>query len=69
MFYGCQNLESVPVLPALTLTSHCYYRMFYNCKKIDHIEAYFTTTPGTSYTNNWVYGVASSGTFVKNSNA
>ena len=26
----------------------------------------FTTTPGTDYTSNWVNGVASSGTFVKN---
>jgi hypothetical protein len=26
----------------------------------------FTTTPSTSYTNNWVDGVASTGTFVKN---
>ena len=29
----------------------------------------FTTTPSTTYTNNWVNGVASSGTFVKNKDA
>lgn len=29
----------------------------------------FTTTPSTSYTRDWVYGVSSSGTFVKNSAA
>ena len=29
----------------------------------------FTTEPSTSYMNNWVNGVASSGTFVKNSAA
>ena len=29
----------------------------------------FTTTPDSNYTNKWVSGVASSGTFVKNSAA
>jgi hypothetical protein len=29
----------------------------------------FTTTPSSSYTNNWVSGVSTTGTFVKNSAA
>jgi len=29
----------------------------------------FTTTPSNTYTNSWVLGVASTGTFVKNSAA
>ena len=29
----------------------------------------FTTTPSSTYTQNWVSGVASTGTFVKNSAA
>jgi hypothetical protein len=29
----------------------------------------FTTTPSTSYTDNWVSGVSATGTFVKNSAA
>lgn len=29
----------------------------------------FTTTPSTTYTSNWVQGVAASGTFIKNSSA
>jgi hypothetical protein len=29
----------------------------------------FTTTPSTTYTYNWVAGVASTGTFVKNASA
>ena len=29
----------------------------------------FTTTPSTTYTNNWVSGVSPNGTFVKNSAA
>jgi hypothetical protein len=43
--------------------------MFYGCFKLNYIKAMFTTTPSTSYMNYWVNGVASSGTFVKNSAA
>jgi hypothetical protein len=43
--------------------------MFYGCKKLNWIKAMFTTTPSTSYTNNWLYNVASTGTFVKNASA
>ena len=43
--------------------------MFANCTNLNYIKALFTTTPGTSYTSNWVSGVASTGTFVKNSAA
>lgn len=69
MFRGCSQLTTAPELPATTLTSNCYYRMFYSCSKLTYIKAMFTTAPSTSYTNNWVYHVASSGTFVKNSSA
>jgi len=69
MFYGCTNLTTAPELPATTLVSNCYYRMFYNCSRLNYIKAMFTTDPSTLYTSSWVYGVASSGTFVKNSAA
>ena len=70
MFYGCTNLVVGPKLFSLTLGSGAYKYMFYNCSKLNYVEAYFTTTPSTSYTNNWMYGVqTTSGTFVKNSSA
>ena len=69
MFRGCTSLTTAPTLPAKTLVSSCYNLMFYGCSKLNYIEAYFTTTPSTSYTYNWVYGVASTGTFVKASDA
>lgn len=59
------SIKIAPVLPAKILVSGCYQRMFYGCKSLSYIEAMFTTTPSRSYTNNWVYGVSSSGTFVK----
>jgi hypothetical protein len=69
MFNGCTSLTTAPELPATALTNYCYNYMFYGCSKLNYIKALFTTTPSTSYTNNWVSGVASSGTFVKNKNA
>lgn len=68
MFYECPNLISC-ILPATTLVSTCYNKIFYNCPKLNYIKAMFTTTPSGSYTLEWVYGVPSSGTFVKNSSA
>ena len=41
--------------------------MFESCRKLNYIKAMFTTTPSTTYTDNWVSGVSSIGTFVKNS--
>lgn len=69
MFNGCTSLITAPELPAITLVDYCYNGMFQNCTNLNYIKAMFTTTPSTSYTNNWVSGVASSGTFVKNSAA
>ena len=69
MFYNCSSLTTAPVLPATTLADSCYREMFYNCTSLNYIKAMFTTTPSTSYTRNWVNGVAATGTFVKNSAA
>lgn len=69
MFYSCTSLTSAPFLPIETLSANCYYQMFYNCTHLTYIKAMFTTEPSTSYTNNWVGKVASSGTFVMNSAA
>ena len=69
MFYGCSSLTTAPQLPATTLATECYNYMFYGCSKLNYIKAMFTTIPSNSYTNYWVSGVASSGTFVKNKNA
>ena len=69
MFQGCTSLVTAPELPAKVLTSNCYYYMFFNCSHINYIKALFTSTPSNTYTQNWVSGVASTGTFVKNSKA
>ena len=58
-------------LPATTLSNNCYYSMFQGCTNLSYIKAMFTTMPSAflTCTTNWVDGVSSSGTFVKNSAA
>lgn len=69
MFLNCSNLTTAPILPATTLVNYCYSSMFQGCSSLNYIKAMFTTTPSSTYTNNWVNGVSSTGTFVKNSAA
>jgi hypothetical protein len=65
MFEGCINIEKAPDLPASILVGNCYAGMFYGCKKLSYVKALFVTQPGILYTNNWLYDVAASGTFIK----
>lgn len=69
MFSGCTSLTTAPVLPATTLVEDCYRVMFYGCSSLNYIKCLATNDDiGTwHYTYDWVYGVASTGTFVKNS--
>ena len=69
MFQNCTSLTTAPELPATTLATGCYNFMFYGCTSLNYIKAMFTTTPSYTYTREWVSGVASTGTFVKNSAA
>ena len=69
MFSGCTSLVTAPALPATTLATNCYDTMFSGCTSLNYIKAMFTTEPSSSYTSNWVSGVSSSGTFVKNNSA
>ena len=69
MFYGCTGLTTAPELPATTLVSNCYSNMFRNCSRLNYIKAMFIELTPTNATSNWVNGVASTGTFVKNSAA
>ena len=69
MFNGCTGLTSAPDLPAEQLVSYCYYQMFNGCSSLNHVKAMFTTKPESIYTYNWLNGVKSTGTFVKNAAA
>lgn len=67
--YRLSAIEEAPVLPAKELVSNCYNSMFRECANLRYIKALFTTTPNDTYTKNWVYGIASEGTFIKNKDA
>ena len=68
MFKGCKSLTVAPELPAITLVDSCYQFMFQNCTSLNYIKCLATDISASDCTKNWVSGVASTGTFVKNPN-
>jgi hypothetical protein len=69
MFSGCSSLEIGPTLNALTLSQQCYYRMFQNCSSLRYIKMMATDISASQCLSEWVSGVSSTGTFVKNAAA
>ena len=69
MFCNCINLITAPTLLANTLTSYCYYYMFKGCSKLNYIKMLATNVSASGCMSYWVQGVASTGTFVKHTNA
>ena len=67
MFEGCTSLTTAPALPATTLANHCYNYMFQGCTSLNYIKCLATDISASYCTSSWLFGVASSGTFVKNS--
>ena len=65
MFKACMSLETAPDLPAETLAPDCYRSMFNNCPNLKNVKCLAVDISADSCVNDWLYGVASSGTFVK----
>ena len=66
MFQDCTSLTVAPSLPATTLAQSCYDDMFANCVKLSSINVAFTDwKEDLNATQDWVYNVAASGTFIK----
>lgn len=65
MFRGCTSLKTAPELPATKLAGFCYEYMFLGCTKLNYIKCLATNISARDCTYSWVYGVASTGTFVK----
>lgn len=65
MFRLCTNLRSAPELPASVLSEKCYYQMFGKCSSLGHVKCLATDISATSCIEEWLSGVASTGTFVK----
>ena len=68
MFWDCTSLTAAPELPATTLKIMCYGNMFRNCAKLNYIKCLATGISASNCTIDWLNGVASTGTFVKNPN-
>lgn len=69
MFKYCTSLANAPELPSTTLVTGCYNEMFYGCSSLESVKAMFYNEPGTTYTNNWLYGVSDNGMFTCNISA
>ena len=67
MFSGTA-ITRAPDLPAKTLVNNCYYGMFENCNSLTYIKCLATDISAADCTKNWVNGVASAGTFVRDGN-
>lgn len=67
MFQNCISLMTAPELQALTLKQNCYTNMFRGCSKLNYVKCLATSISASSCTSNWLDGVASTGTFIKNS--
>ena len=63
MFYGCTSIEESPILSAETLQNNCYTDMFYGCSSLSYITCKNISDISQYVNTNWVYGVASEGTF------
>lgn len=77
MFDNCKSLITAPDLPATTLAPSCYWGMFNGCSLLVYIKCLGYTSgdnagdndkPITAYTDAWVDGVSTTGTFIKNPN-
>jgi hypothetical protein len=66
MFQNCISLITAPTLPATKLADYCYGSMFKGCTKLNYIKMLATDITAKSCLYHWVYGVSSTGTFVKN---
>lgn len=65
MFSSCTKLKQAPALPATTLAEYCYVDMFIGCTSLNKVTCLATDLSAAYCTDEWLYGVASSGTFTK----
>ena len=65
MFLGCTSLTQSPELTATTLVEGCYQYMFHGDSSLNYVKSLATNITATKAINQWLSGVAASGTFVK----
>lgn len=70
MFNNCKNLTKAPdLLYTGAVPGAAYYNMFYGCDNLNYVKCLATDVSadawGSKATGDWLYKVASTGTFVK----
>ena len=65
MFSYCSSLTTAPALPATKLVDNCYWGMFTGCTSLNSITMLATDIPAPTCLDDWVSGVAATGTFTK----
>ena len=65
MFYMCSSLTTAPALPATKLVNNCYWSMFNGCTSLNSITMLATDISASNCLEEWVSGVAATGTFKK----
>lgn len=65
MFMNSNDIMDAPELPAPVLVEGCYSGMFAGCENLSYVRCYATDISALNCTDDWLYWVASEGTFVK----
>lgn len=65
MFGSCTSLTTAPALPATKLVENCYWGMFSGCTSLNSITMLATDISASNCLDDWVSGVAATGTFKK----
>ena len=65
LFMGCTGLQTAPDLPAKNLVTACYQEMFMACSSLNYVQCLVTSIAASDCVKDWLLGVASAGTFVK----
>jgi len=66
MFMGCTSLTKSPYIKATSFPNNSCVQMFDGCTSLNEIKINYTGGFGTGIFNNWVRGVAATGTFYYN---
>lgn len=71
MFTQCESLTKAPTLHRSSTDDRCYKLMFSGCTKLSYIkmmstQGFSSGNDGNGWSINWVYGVATTGTFIAN---
>ena len=66
MFRDCVSITSIEIPnPYLGMGNYGYSAAFSGCSSLNQVKALFTASTVTNYTQNWLDGVAATGTFIR----